>query len=289
MKKILTSMVLAGLLVSGSYASDAKTTQVNKNAVIKAEKKAQKNNQLIAEAINAIRNTQDALIYLNAKQIDKAKDALKKAIGDLTDVLNRPNPPYLLPVDLNIEAYQFQGNVKTIKKLVIEAKIAIENNKLPQAREILNNLRDEIVIDTTNLPLATYPAALNLAIKYINEGKIKDAKDVLNMALSTLVQVETIIPIPLVKAQALIVQASKTVTKNPKQALDYLEEAKHQLILAEALGYTSTSSTTYKELKKEIEKIEKEIKAHHKTSNLFEKLIEKIKEFKEKAITHSTK
>ena len=289
MKKILTSIALAGLLVTGSYAADAKTTQVNKNAVIKAEKKAQQNNQLIAEAINAIRNTQDALIYLNAKQMDKAKNAIKKAIGDLSDVLNRPNPPYLLPVDLNIEAYQFQGNVKTIKKLVTEAKIAIENNKLPQAREILNNLRDEIVIDTTNLPLATYPAALNLALKYINEGKIKDAQDVLNMALSTLVQVETIIPIPLVKAQALIVQASKTVKKDPKQALDYLEEAKHQLILAEALGYTSTSTTTYKQLRKSIENIEKEIKVHHKTSNLFEKLIEKIKEFKEKAITHSTK
>ena len=289
MKRFLTSMVLAGLLVTNSMALDAKTNQINKNAVIKAEKNAQQNNQLITEAISAIRNTQDALIYLNAKQIKKAKEALKKAIGDLTDVLNRPNPPYLLPVDLNIEAYQFQGDIKSIKQLVEQAKEAIDDNKLPEGREILNNLRDEIVIDTTNLPLATYPAALNLAIKYINEGKIKDAQDVLNMALSTLVQVETIIPIPLVKAQALITQASKIVKKNPKEALNYLDEAKHQLILAQALGYTSKSDTTYKNLKDAINNIEKEIKAHHKTNSLFEKLIEKIKEFKEKAITHSTK
>ena len=288
MKKILTSIALAGLLVS-SYAADAKTNQISKNAVIKAEQKAQQNNQLINEAIDAIRNTQDALIYLNGKQINKAKDALKKAVGDLTDVLNTPNPPYLLPVDLNIEAYQYDGSIDSIKKAITQAKILVEENKLPQAREILNNLRDEIVINTTNLPLATYPAALNLAIKYINEGKIKEAKEVINMALSTLVQINTIIPIPLVKAQALITQAEKIVKKDQKQALKYLEEAKHQLILAQTLGYTSTSDTTYKMLRTSIEHIESEIKAHHKTEGLFEKLIEKIKEFKEKAITHTTK
>ena len=289
MKRILTSIALAGLLTTGAFATDAKTTQVNKNAVIKAEKTAQQNNQLITEAIDAIRNTQDALIYLNGKNIQKAKVSLKKAIGDLTDVLNMPNPPYLLPVDLNIEAYQFEGSIKTIKKAVTQAKILVEQNKLPEAREILNNLRDEIVIKTTNLPLATYPAALNLAIKYINEGKIKNAQDVLNMALSTLVQVNTIIPIPLIKAQALITQASKIVKKDSKQALKYLDEAKHQLILAETLGYTSKSDTTYKSLREAIENIEHEIKAHHKTAGLFERLIEKIKEFKEKAVTHNTK
>lgn len=289
MKRILTSFALATLLVTGSFAADTKTNQVNKNAVIKAEKKAQQNNQLISEAINAIRNTQDALIYLNGKNIQKAKEALKKAIADLSDVLNRPNPPYLLPVDLNIQAYQFEGDVNTIKKALTQAKILMEENKLPETREILNSLRDEIVINTTNLPLATYPAALNLAIKYINEGKIANAKDVLNMALSTLVQINTIIPIPLIKAQALITQASKIVKKDSKQALKYLNEAKHQLILAQTLGYTSKSDTTYKMLKNSIENIEKEIKAHHKTSGLFERLIEKIKEFKEKAITHTTK
>jgi len=289
MKKIFTSIALAALLATGATAADLKTNEVNKNAVIKAEKKAQQNNQLITEAINAIRNTQDALIYLNGKQPLKAKDALKRAIADLSDVLNRPNPPYLLPVDLNIEAYEFQGNLKSIKNLIYQAKNLVNENKLPEAREILNNLRDEIVINTTNLPLATYPAALNLAIKYINEGKIKAAKDVLAMALSTLVQVKTIIPIPLVKAQALIVKASQTVKKDPKQAIRYLAEAKRQLILAQDLGYTSKSSTTYKTLKDSIENIEKEIKSKHKTENLFEKLIEKIKEFKQKAIIHTSR
>jgi tetratricopeptide (TPR) repeat protein len=283
MKKILTSVALASLLVTTSLAADAKTNQVSKNAVIKAEKKAQ-NTELISEAIKAIQYTQDALVYLNGKDVKKAKESIKKAIGELSDLLNKPNTPYLLPVDVQINAYQFEGDVKDVAKLVNEAKILVADNKLPEAREVLNSLRSEIVIKTINLPIATYPAALNLALKYINENKINDAKDVLAMALSTLVETKTIIPIPLIKAQALVAKAQEIVKKDKKQALKYLDEAKHQLVLAETLGYTSRSDTTYKMLKDEITKLESEIKKGHKTGSIFEDLLKKIEEFKEKAI-----
>ncbi len=289
MKRILTSIAVAGLLATNSFAMDAKTAKVSKNAVIKAEKNAQQNTQLVKEAINAIRNTQDALIYLNGKDKKNAINSLKKAIGDLAVVLNTPNPPYLLPVDINFEAYQFSGNIKTVASLVQKAKELVIANKLPQAREVLNTLRDEIVIKTINLPLVTYPAALKLSIKYINENKIKEAKEVLAMALSTLVEAKTIIPIPLVKAQNLIIEASKIVKKDPKEALKYLDEAKRQLKIGKVLGYTSTSETTYKMLKDKINHLEKEIKAKHNTSSLFERLIEKIKDFEHKSITRTSK
>ena len=284
MKKILTSVVAASILVTSSFAADAKTNRVSHNAVIKAEQKAQ-STQLIKEAIRAIQYTQDALIYLNNKKTDKAKESLKKAIGELAVVLNSPNAPYLLPVDVQINAYQFMGDVKKIQSLTTQAKNLLKENKIPEARTILNSLRSEIVIKTVNLPLATYPAALNLAVKYINENKIKEAKDVLAMALSTLVEVDNIIPVPLIKAQALTEEASKIVKKDKKQALKYLDEAKHQLVLAEALGYTSTSDTTYKMLKDSITKLESEISKGHKTGSIFSDLISKLKEFKEKAIS----
>jgi len=277
MKKLLLSVALAGIMTTNLVAADAKTNQVSRNAVTKAEQKAQ--NTEIKEAVRAIKYTQDALFYLGNKKIDKAKESLKKAIGELAVVLNSPNPPYLLPVNIQIEAYEFNGDLKRIEILKKEAKTLLLSNKIPEARNILNTLRSEIVIKTINLPLATYPAALNLAIKYINENKIKESTEVLSMALSTLVEIDNIIPIPLIKAQALIEEASKT--KDKKQAIKYLKEAKNQLIIAEALGYTSKSSTTYKMLKEKIEKIEKEIKD---TTSLFEELIQKIKDFKEKAI-----
>jgi hypothetical protein len=93
MKKLLSSIVVAGLLVTSSLAADSKTEKVSKNAVLKAENKA--SIELINEAIRAIKYTNDAYIYLNANKIEKAKESLKKAIGELTIVLNAPNTPYL--------------------------------------------------------------------------------------------------------------------------------------------------------------------------------------------------
>lgn len=284
MKKLISSIVVAGLLATSSFATDTKTENVKHNAVLKAENKAQ-NNKLIKEAIRALQYTNDAYIYLNAKKKDKAIESLKKAIGELTVILNQPNAPYLLPVDINIEASEYIGDVKNISKQITDAKIALSKHQLPLARNILNALKSEIDIKTVNIPLATYPDAIQLAIKYINEGKIKEAKDVIAMALNTLVTTDTIIPIPIVKANDLVIEASKIAKKDKKQTLRYLEEAKKQLKIAELLGYTSKSDTTYKMLKNSIENIESKINNNKNTDSFFEDLKSKLKEFKEKAVS----
>jgi len=282
MKRLVSSLLLAGLVVTSSFAADVKTEKVSHNAVINAETKAQTDNSLVKEAVLALQYTNDAYIYLNQNDKEKALSSLKKAIGELTIVLNTPNAPYLLPVNVNVVAEEYIGTIDNISKQLTAAKVALSANKIPLAREILNSLKSEIDIQTINIPLATYPAAIKLAVKYINEGKVKNAKDVIAMALNTLVNVNTVIPIPILKAQELIKAASKA---KKEQALKYLEEAKRQLKIAQLLGYTSKSDTTYAMLKKEIEKIEDKIKNNKNTKSIFEDLKQKIEEFKEKAVS----
>ena len=284
MKEIFTSIVFLGLLVIKAIALDTKTNDISKNAIIKAKQEAE-STQLIKEAIRAIQYTQDALFYLNNNKNKQAAEIIKKAINELNIVLNTPNTPYLLPVDIHIKTYTLLWDIKKVNSLITQAKILVNENKIPQAREILNSLRNEIVIKTINLPLVTYPAALKLAIKYLNEKKIDETKDVLTMALSTLVEIDSIIPIPLIKAQALVEEAAKMIKKNKNQTLKYLKEAKNQLNLAEKLGYNSTSETTYQALKNEIMELENKIHKNNETLAIFSDLIQKIKEFKEKAIS----
>jgi tetratricopeptide (TPR) repeat protein len=284
MKEIFTSIVFLGLLVIKAIALDTKTNDISKNAIIKAKQEAE-STQLIKEAIRAIQYTQDALFYLNNNKNKQAAEIIKKAINELNIVLNTPNTPYLLPVDIHIKTYTLLWDIKKVNSLITQAKILVNENKIPQAREILNSLRNEIVIKTINLPLVTYPAALKLAIKYLNEKKIDETKDVLTMALSTLVEIDSIIPIPLIKAQALVEEAAKMIKKNKDQTLKYLKEAKNQLNLAEKLGYNSTSETTYQALKNEIMELENKIHKNNETLAIFSDLIQKIKEFKEKAIS----
>jgi len=284
MKKLLSSIIVAGLLTTNTLAADAKTENVKHNAVLKAEQKIN-DTKLIKEAIKALKYTQDAYIYLKDKKTTKAQENLKKAIGELTVVLNAPKAPYLLPVDIRVGAFEYVGDIKNISKQITAAKVALAKHNLPLTRNILNSLKSEIDIKSINIPLATYPDAIKLAIKYLNENKIKEAKDVIAMALHTLVTTDTIIPIPIVKANELVVAASKIAHKDKTQTLKYLDEAKKQLKIAELLGYTSTSDTTYKTLKESIDNIENKINKNKNTDSFFIELKSKLKEFKEKAIS----
>ena len=285
MKKGFLSVIAASaLLVNVANALDKKVENVSNNAVINAKKEVKNNSHLVKQAISAIGYTNKALVYLEQNDVKKAKSVIKKAIGELADVLNAKNAPYLLPIDFKMEAYEFVSDIKEIEQIKSEIKKMINKNKLIQARRLLNRLRNEIEVKTINLPVATYPAALSLSLKYLNENKISEAKDILSMALSTLVNVETIIPISLLKAQTLVYEAKEVLKKDKNQALKYLIEAQYQLKLSKALGYTSSSDTTYKNLDDIINDLQNKITNGDKTSSIFDNLLSKLKEFKDKAI-----
>ncbi len=286
MKKLVLSLVAASLLVSGAVASEASKAESNKaiaEAKVKVQKE-QKDLKIVKEAVEAVALTHKVLVELDKGNKDQAIKDLEDAIGKLEVVLSAPNAPALIPIDSSIEVVDFPGSVEDIKTALITAKALLKENKIQEARRILDTLRSEIVLKVVNLPLASYPAALKLAAKFLHENRIDEAKNVLNAALATFVEVDVITPIPLVQAIHLTEAAQKVAKKDKKKALEYLEEAKKALKKAEALGYVSESETTYKELNDMIEKVEKEVKGKNKAEKLFEELIAKLKEFKEKAI-----
>ncbi len=286
MKRLLVSFVAAGLLVSGAFASAASKAESNK-AVAQAKAKVQKEQKevkIVQEAVDAVALTNKVLVELDKGNKEQAIKDLEKAIGKLEVVLSAPNAPALIPIDSAIEVVDYPGSLEDIKTGIITAKALLAQNKIQQARLILDTLRSEIVLKVVNLPLASYPAALKLAAKFLHENRVQEAKAVLNQALATFVEVDMITPLPLIEAIHLVEVAQKVAKTDKKKALDMLEEAKLSLKRAEALGYTSESDVTYKSLEDMIEKVEKEIKGKNKAEKLFEELLEKLKEFKEKAV-----
>ncbi len=286
MKKLLISTVLASLLASSAaFATNNPTSkEVNKQTVAQAKSDAENHQvKLLKESVEALLLTQKTLVDLAKNQKDLAIKDLEKAIGKLEVVLASKDVPALLPVETRVVVYEYLGDLKTLLKAINEVKILIAANKLQDARVLLDTLRSELVISTVSIPLATYPDALKLAAKYLHEGKTKEAIEVLETALNTLVETQVVIPLPIIKAEGLIKAASLLAETDREQALKHLEQAKKELVIAQTLGYVSTSSTTYKMLKEAIEEIEKEIKGKNPVAKLFEELLNKIKEFKEKA------
>ena len=287
MKKILLSTLVASLLVSGSFAKEtaakgATVKQVNTIAVNNAKQDAKDHKaKLVQEAIDSLKYAHDALVALDKKDTKSAKANLEKALGKLDVVLASEHAPKLLPVDNVITVQEFVGTSKDAKAAVTLAGLLLADGKVQAAREILLPLKSEIDVTVVNLPLATYPDALKLAAKYINDGEVEKAKAVLATALSTFVEVTTVAPIPLLKAADLIAAAAAIASEDTKQAKVYLSAAQEQLKLAEALGYVSKSDVTYKALDEAIDDIKdhitsKEIKAK------FDALKAKLKDFTSK-------
>ena len=68
------------------------------------------------------------------------------------------------------------ANTETIEAMTDEALDALKHGEVQQARHVLALLASEIVITVTNIPLASYPAAVKSVVPLIDQGKIEEAK-----------------------------------------------------------------------------------------------------------------
>ena len=285
-KTIITFTAAALVMVSGTnFLMAATSEQVSQGAVSEAKSKAKEAQvKVVQQAVDALMLTHKVLDDLDANNTDEAIKDIEKAIGKLEVVLAGDHAPAMLPIDSTIVAKEYTGDVKSVREAVKEVKNLLGDNKIQDARRVLDVLQSEIDVITINLPLVSYPQALKLAAKYLHKNKVEEARDVLEMALTTLVRDEIVIPIPLLKAEALVDEAKKTAKKDKDQALKHLEAARTELEMAEVLGYTSTSDTTYKKLHEAISSVETEIKGKNEAEKLFDELKAKLKNFKEKAV-----
>lgn len=291
MKKVfLSSVVALALLGSGLQAAEKKAAD-SKTVAAQAIQHAKSNAltakgdvKIVKEAVEAVKLTQQVLIELKQKKKDAAIKTLEKAIGKMEVVMSNPKAPALIPLNASVVVSTFAGTAYDVQNAVITSIALLQNHRVQDARMIVQTLKDEIDLITINMPLASYPAALKLAAKFLHENKIDQARQVLATALNTFVEVDMVTPLGILEAQDLITAASQAAKTDKKLALAHLEAAKAELKKAEALGYTSTSDTTYKMLNDEINKIEKEIRGANKSEGLFKELIEKLKDFADKAV-----
>ena len=296
MKKTLFSTLVASLLFTSLATADSNTTknlsskEVAKQATKTATTEA-KNNQveLVKEALESLKLSAKAIQEIDNKKIDEAKKSVQDALGKLESILASEKTPKLLPIDSQMVVKNFIGTSKDVKMVLDKVKKLLDSGKVQEAGELLISLQSEIDVTTVSLPLVSYPDALKLASKYLIENQASKAKGVLAIALNTFVSDEQIIPIPLVNSLKLVSVASKIAKEDKEQALKHLEWAKDELHKTKALGYVSSSSTTYKQIDELIENIEKEVKGDNKAEKLFKELGEKIKEFKEKILSTKDK
>ena len=290
MKKTLLSTLVSTLLLSSLATADEPknltSQEVSTKATQTATTKAKDNKvKLVQEALESLKLSAKAVAELNKNKTDDAKKTVELALGKLESILASEHTPKLLPIENRIVIKNFVGTADDVTQALAEVRTLLNLGKVQEAGELLISLQSELDVTTISLPLASYPDTLKLASKYLIEKHPAKAKHVLEIALNTFAQDEQIIPLPLINALELVAVASEIAKEDKEQALKHLAMAKDDLKKAEALGYISSSTTTYKQLDELIEKTQKEVKGPNKAEKLFKELGEKLSEFKNKILS----
>ena len=255
-------MALLALLPTAAFADTKVTAKPSTQAPAPAPAQAQdqteeKRKTLLADATSAIQETQSALKRLDEGKNQEALAALERATGKLELILARDPALKLAPASVNVITVDLQGGVDVLKAMRKEIGDSISAGHLQDARRLMENLASETVVSVSNIPLATYPAAIKQAAKLIDDKKIDDAKRALQTALNTQVVTETIIPLPIVNAETALKEAKTLAEKKDRKPEENsrlktsLADARSQLERAEALGYGKKSDfdAFYQQLK----------------------------------------
>jgi len=254
--------------------------EVDNEATNKADEKRQK---ILSDAGAAIDETKKALQALANKNTGEALAALERATGKLELILARDPALSLAPVDVDIVTYDLLANPDTVKAIIHEAENYLEDGEIQKARPLVANLASEIVISSTNIPLATYPAAIKAITPLIDEGRLDEARVGLQAALNTLVvTTDEIIPLPVLRAQQLLKNAEALAENEDRSLKDsetlanMLMAARTQLHMAELLGYGSKKS--FKPMYEQLDMIEDKTAGGKGGKGWFDKIKQQVSE-----------
>ncbi len=291
--KLIYSLVI-GALMATPYAQATNTTvkqgknltskeqMVKSNDAVKDHVKEQ--NALLEKVnqgvLDGYKKVVDATKLLSQKGKEKeAIAALQEATGKFDVALAADPALGMVAIDADVSV---DALITTPELVKADTKLAIDllkEHKVQVARTLLEPMKDEMVISHVYLPMATYPAAIKLATKYLVEGKKDEALTTLDTSLSTLVIKKAIVPLALIRVESLLSEAAKLNKDTEKtKAHTLLDAANEQLEIATLLGYTDKRSKAYDDLKDQIKAVKKEINGKNAVEKMYSNIISSVKD-----------
>ena len=243
----------------------------------------EKRKSLLTDATSAIQETESALKHLDEGKNKEALAALERSTGKLDIILARDPSLTLAPAGVNVITVDLQGGTDAVKALRKQIDESLDAGRLQDARRLMGNLASETVVNVSNIPLATYPAAIKQAARLIDQNKIDDAKRVLQTALNTQVITQTIVPLPIVSAENSLKEASTLAEKKDRKPEENtrlkasLADARSQLERAEALGYGKKSD--FDRFYQQLKEIEQKTADNKSGTGFFSKIEASIADF----------
>lgn len=243
----------------------------------------EKRERIIQEAVTAIDQTRKAAEALRNEDANEALAALERVTGKLEIILARDPDLALAPMNLAMTTHDIYGTVEAIKRAIEDAEGLLDDGNIQEARRLLEGLASEAVLSVTNIPLATYPDAIKAVVPLIDAGKLEEAREELDAALNTLVVTDHVVPLPPIRAEALLEEAEelaeeseRTEAQNERLAR-LLEDARTELEIAEVLGYHR--QTEYDDLYEQLDEIERKTQGGQSGEGFFDAINRSLTEW----------
>jgi hypothetical protein len=283
-KTIAATLVLASLAMvslaagTGGVESDSKVASQSREAVQKQTDKTSELKKLInADVAKGLEKTRQAVKTLDAGKNKECLALLKEAVGSFDVALAAEPKLNLVPVSSIVHAQELYTNPESLKRELSYARELLQGGKVQEARSVLLPLRSDIAVQTTYLPMRTYPDAIRVAIKAMVSDKPEEAKAILATAMNTLfIEEKVAAPIPLVTARSLIDEAAKMDKSKKDDVMTDLSMAKEQLEVARLLGYLTEEGKQYEEMQERIKKIMAEVRGENKAATMYQELKDAI-------------
>lgn len=262
--------------VSPHYENISVQIQTKVNAQI-AERLSEQRALINNEAVVAMAMVNETALLLETGNTVIAKKRLGSALAKLNR-LRRNNPtlrlvPVLVSHILNDDLNSF--DVIQYKKQEINKQWQLGHAQ--KVRRMLNDFISDTTIRTLSLPVEQFYQTIQESRQFINQGEIEKAKLHIETLLQSIATSDHTIPLPLLRAELLINEAEQITrqadnTNQPDSAVlhSLLSHAKHQLKLANALGYGSPER--YRLFFQAIDGIKSLVNANQQTTKLFSKL-----------------
>lgn len=222
------------------------------------ELRASGEKQVIREAVaimDGISRLITTLQYGSLKDATALLDTLIKK----TDEMDKKYKMERVPISVTVFLFLGVEDPDTARKLVKEAKNYLKRNNIPAARDVLDMLRNEIVVSTVVVPVDVLKHSLALTKSLLEKGRVKEAIDALNLMLGSVETVETVFPKPIFDAYYLMATVSDVQEKDRELALELLKVVRRKIELAYVLGYIDRKE--YGLLMKQVKEVERAIRS----------------------------
>jgi hypothetical protein len=243
------------------------------------------------EALTTIKETENLLKLVEDKSKKKAIKKGKELIGSLELILAKDPTLALIPVNIDYVKEELVTDIDVVRSVTEAAKKALNDGYYRVASDLLKDLRSEMIINTYLIPTATYPSAISATTLMVEEDKFDEASIALQKLLGTIVIQKTILPLPVLNAEQMIIEAALIDAKDHKnvdKVINLLKNADYQLQLAEELGYGKRDKD-YKTLSKTISELKASVTNKEDSKSKFKNLKTDLKKFKERLFSKKKK